>query len=430
MRIVMFTNTFTPHVGGVARSVERFTRGYRQRGHRVLVVAPTFENQPPQEQDVVRIPALQHFNGSDFSVALPLSLELTSALDEFRPDVIHSHHPFLLGDTAARTAATRELPLLFTFHTQYEYYTHYTPLEATTMGEYVKDLATRYANLCDGVIAPSESLEEILRGRGVQAPIHVVPTGVDLEEFSGGDGGAFRRREGIGADEIVIGHVGRLAHEKNLGFLCEAVAVALRDLPEARFVVVGSGPHQGAMEQCFERLGVEGRASFLGVRKGRDLVDAYTGMDVFAFASKSETQGMVLVEALTAGCPVVALDAAGAREVVCDGENGRLVREEDPRVFADALCEVAKRARRDGEAMRSAARASARPFDIERCVERALDVYRKTVVREPRPIAGTDEWAHLRRTLQREWEIWSNRLASAADAVAAGVQHQIEKEFE
>ena len=114
MNIVMLTNTFTPHVGGVARSVESFTAEYRRRGHRVLVVAPEFPGMALVESDVVRIPAIQNFNGSDFSVVLPLSGLLTNVLDEFAPDIIHSHHPYLLGVTALRVARYRNLPLVFT----------------------------------------------------------------------------------------------------------------------------------------------------------------------------------------------------------------------------------------------------------------------------------------------------------------------------
>jgi glycogen synthase len=120
MNIVMMTNTFTPHVGGVARSVEAFTAEYRRRGHRVLVVAPVFPNMPQDEIDVVRIPAIQEFNGSDFSIVLPVSGLLTEVLDEFLPDIIHSHHSYLLGVTALRVARYRNLPLVFTHHTLYE----------------------------------------------------------------------------------------------------------------------------------------------------------------------------------------------------------------------------------------------------------------------------------------------------------------------
>ena len=117
MNILILTNTFTPHVGGVARSVEAFTAEYRRRGHRLLIVAPEFPDMPQDEVDVLRINAIQNFNASDFSVALPIHPQLSETIDAFRPDIVHSQHPFLLGTTACRLARHRELPLVFTHHT-------------------------------------------------------------------------------------------------------------------------------------------------------------------------------------------------------------------------------------------------------------------------------------------------------------------------
>ena len=147
MRILMMTNTFTPHVGGVARSVESFTASYRKLGHHVLVVAPEFDNMPSEETDVVRIPAIQNFNGSDFSVVLPIPSNLRSAVEAFEPEIVHSHHPFLIGSTALRLARQYSLPIVFTHHTMYEKYTHYVPGDSKTLKRFVINLSTRYANL-------------------------------------------------------------------------------------------------------------------------------------------------------------------------------------------------------------------------------------------------------------------------------------------
>ncbi|MFW6387587.1 MAG: glycosyltransferase, partial [Thermodesulfobacteriota bacterium] len=194
MNILIFTNTFTPHVGGVARSVEAFTAEYRKRGHRVLVVAPEFPDMPQHEIDVVRINAIQHFNTSDFSVALPIHPHLSKAIDDFDPDIVHSQHPFLLGITAVRTARHRGLPLVFTHHTLYEQYTHYVPGNSPSMKRFVIELATRYANLCHQVFAPSESIRDLLLERGVTTRVTVVPTGVKVENFTSVEGTAFRKQ--------------------------------------------------------------------------------------------------------------------------------------------------------------------------------------------------------------------------------------------
>ena len=333
MNILMLSNTFTPHVGGVARSVETFTAEYRRRGHRVLIVAPEFPDMPQQETDVVRISAIQNFNASDFSVALPIHPQLGDAVDAFGPDVVHAHHPFLLGITALRLARHRGLPLVFTHHTLYEQYTHYLPGDSPVLKRFAIELATRYANLTDRVFAPSESIRELLRERGVTTPIAVVPTGVCLERFAQGDGPGFRRLTGIPETACVVGHLGRLAPEKNLEFLAEAVADFMRGNSGAHFLVIGSGPSEAAIRELLARSGVVERLHIAGILQQQQLADALHAMDVFAFASTSETQGMVLTEAMAAGLPVVALDAPGAREVVRDMHNGRLLTQATPAAF-------------------------------------------------------------------------------------------------
>src|SRR5262249_14703042 len=158
------------------------------------------------------------------SLRLPIPVALSSAIDEFRPDVVHSHHPFLLGDTALRIGALRQRLVVFTHHTMYEQYTHYVPVNSAVVQNFAAQLATEYAHLCEHVIAPSESLAGVLRERGVTAPVSVIPTGIDPGRFAGGHGSAARRRYGIPHHAFVVGHVGRLAPEKNLGFLARAVA--------------------------------------------------------------------------------------------------------------------------------------------------------------------------------------------------------------
>ena len=416
MNILMVTNTYTPHVGGVARSVAAFSDAYRARGHRVLVIAPTFEGVPPAERDVVRVPAIQHFNGSDFSVRLPIPALVNEALAEFDPDIVHSHHPFLLGDTALRIAAAWNVPLVFTHHTMYEQYTHYVPGDSPALQRFVIDLASGYANLCDQVFAPSDSVASVLRERGVETPISVVPTGVDVLRFAEGDGQAFRREHGIPQDATVVGHLGRLAPEKNLAFLAVAVANFLKRRPHAHFLVVGAGPSASDLRERFAEAKLSERLHLVGILQKRDLIDAYHAMDVFAFASQSETQGMVLTEAMAAGVPVVAVDAPGAREVVHGRQNGRLLPSEKVTSFAKALAEVADAKPEVRRSMREAALATAQEFSMPHQAERALAVYESLIAGSPTPKATQDSlWETSLRLIETEWDLWTN-LAHAAGA--------------
>lgn len=424
MNIVMLTNTFTPHVGGVARSVESFTAEYRRRGHRVLVVAPEFEGMPRSEIDVVRVPAIQNFNDSDFSVALPVPGLLTEALDAFQPDIVHAHHSFLLGMTAVRVARYRKLPLVFTHHTLYEQYTHYVRGDSPALRRFIIELATRYANLCDQVFSPSDSIADLLRGRGVRTPIAVVPTGVNVERFAQGDGLGFRKSLGILEDAFVAGHLGRLAPEKNLAFLAEAVAAFLKLEPRACFLLVGSGPSEADVRAIFEREDLSARLYMPGILESRQLVDAYHAMDVFAFSSRSETQGMVLTEAMAASVPVVGLDAPGVREVVKDRRNGLLLREESASAFAAALQWVARLDGIERQALKQCAFDTAEEFSMSRSTATALACYEALRARALADHTAEDEqWEQVMHLIEAEWNILKG-LTRAAVAALGGPEAQ------
>ena len=414
MNIVMVTNTFTPHIGGVARSVEQFSHEYRRIGHRVLVVAPEFENLPGDERGVVRIPAVQHFNGSDFSVPMPIPGFLHAALDQFQPDIVHSHHPFLLGDTALRISASRDMPIVFTHHTQYEKYTHYVPGDSAALKQFVVELVTGYCNLCDAVIVPSKTIQRRLSDRGVAVETVEIPTGVDVDVFDKGDRLALRRRLGISLTDFVIGHVGRLAPEKGLAFLGTAVAQFMATHPNTVFLVAGFGPSQDALRAAFESRGLGKRLILLGPVDRASLADVYAAMDVFAFASQSETQGMVLTEAMAASTPVVAVDAPGVREVLDDGVNGWLLPLQSEASFVGALQEAYEMPHLQRQHLERGARMTASQFSMPRMARNALALYGRLSARGSRGPHGEDLWSIARRRFEEEWNIWSNVAGAAA----------------
>jgi len=424
MNICMFTNTYLPHVGGVARSVAYFATDLCRLGHRVLVIAPTYPEGTHDEQDeaeILRVPAIQNFNGSDFSVRIALPFIIHERIDEFEPDVIHSHHPFLLGDAALRAARRRSLPLVFTHHTLYERYTHYVPLNFDALKRFVIQLSTKYANLCTKIVAPSRSVAQLIRQRGVSRPIVEIPTGIDLRFFEKGSGEPLRKRMGIPDKCLLLGHVGRLAPEKNLGYLADAAALFLKDQPQARFLVVGEGPSKAEIERIFADAGIEDQLIMPGKLTGRDLSNAYNAMDLFLFASKSETQGMVLAEAMAAGKPVITLDASGTREVVVDDLNGRLLPADATReAFADSIRQFAgdpdAAARWHREALRTA-----RSFSREASAKRMAQVY-ETVAGRPDQAGGKADselipWDRLLRAIKVEWELMAQKTMASIDTI-------------
>ncbi|MEO5702687.1 MAG: glycosyltransferase [Gammaproteobacteria bacterium] len=418
MNILMLTNTYTPHIGGVARSVESFTAEYRKLGHRVVVVTATFEDMPHYEKDVVRVPALQRFNGSDFSVPMPIPGFLYSTLDELQPDIIHSHHPFLLGDTALRARALHNVPVVFTHHTQYEQYTHYLADDSPTLRRFVADLVTGYCKLCDAIIAPSASIAADLRNHGVNTRIEVLPTGIDVNYFAKGDGRAFRASMNIPADAFVVGHVGRLAPEKNLEFLTEAVTIFLNQNKHACFLVIGTGPSAEYIEHLFAKRGLSGQLYLAGSVQGVQLTDAYQAMDVFAFASQSETQGLVLAEAMAAGVPVVAVDAPGVREVIVDRQNGCLLANENAAKFASALQWLTDLPKQQRRQLTAAARRTAEDFSMQHCAARVLTLYQSVILDQHSGKEILDNaWSTALRFIDEEWKIMGSKAKAVGSAL-------------
>ncbi len=427
MNICMFTNTYLPHVGGVARSVSSFAEDLRRMGHRVLIVAPTFPSDEAhaEENDVLRVPAVQNFNGSDFSVRIPIPMFIDRKIDEFGPEVIHSHHPFLLGDAAFRAASRRNLPLVFTHHTLYEQYTHYVFPNSKIMKKLAIELATLYANLCTRVIAPSGSIARLISERGVTTPIEVIPTGVDIKFFQSGNGTTFRKAQGIPEGAPVIGHLGRLAPEKNLEYLAEVVALALKKMPDAaRFLVVGAGPSEKAIRDIFHREGLTDRLIMPGKKTGRELADAYKAMDLFVFSSKSETQGMVLAEAMAAEVPVIALDASGTRDVIKDGENGRLLPEDTSASdFAREITGFFHEPEK-AETWKENADKTARGLSRTAIAEKLARLYESLPRDVPRKETGVegvpDAWDEFLRTVKTEWML----LTEKRDALLKVVKNE------
>jgi Glycosyltransferase len=421
MNIAMFTNTFRPHIGGVAHSVTWLADSLRGAGHSVLVVAPEFPGYSADEPGVVRIPAVQNFRGSDFSVPIPLTRLLHDELEEFAPDLVHSHHPFLLGDTALRAAASFDLPIIYTYHTRYELYGHYVAQDAPLLQRLVLSLALGYCDLCDAVVAPSASMAGFLAEHGVETPVTVAPTGIEIARFDSGSRAVARAVAGIPEDAFVVGHVGRLAPEKNLDYLAQALHRFLEVETTAHFLVVGDGPMKGPIWELFIANGLAGRVHMTGALEGDRLADMYAAMDVFAFSSHSETQGLVLAEAMAAGVPVVALDAFGTREVVRDCLNGRLLSgDASVGLFAEALRSIARMDTKDRQASRRAARRTAQLFTRERSTLKVLDLYHSlTRARAKDKVVEQGLWHTTKRRLEQEWKILGNVAHAIGDAVFA-----------
>jgi 1,2-diacylglycerol 3-alpha-glucosyltransferase len=324
LRIAMFSESYLPRVSGVAHSVAAFVSALRARGHRVVVAAPRVRGFQDTDPDVVRYPSIPT-REPDFPLGLWWATAADRAVEAAQPDVVHTHGPFLMGRAAARLARRRGVPLVFTYHTLYDEYVHYAPGPRWVWRPVVRAYVTRYANRCTCVLAPSAALASRLRAAGVRSRVEVLPTGaVDPALLASLDPAWVRPAFGIPPSRPLLVTASRLAREKSVDLVLHACArlTARRD---AVLLVVGGGPEEGALRRLADRLGLGARVVFAGRQSHRRTLECMAAADLFVFGSQTETQGLVLVEALACGTPVVAVDAGGVGEVVRDGETGALV---------------------------------------------------------------------------------------------------------
>ncbi len=380
MRIALFTNNYLPFCGGVTISVETLRRGLEASGHEAWVFGPRLTGAEDASVKVVRYPSIPVATYPEFALAVPYSRRIERLVSALAFDVIHAHHPFLLGPAARRVARRIRRPLIFTYHTRYEKYAHYVPLPLRLVQAAALRISAGFAAQADAVLAPSAVIRDELHARGVRAPIAVVPTGVDLERFRPGDREAARRSLGVGQGEPLVLYVGRLDREKSVDRVLGAFERVASTIPAARLVLVGQGTEAERLRRTAASLPVAERIRFLGLRPHDSLAECYQAADVFLFASETETQGLVLAEAAACGLPAVAVDAPGCDEVVRDGDTGILTKG-DPAALAEAVIGLLLDPERRRAMARRAREVAEHLFDVKLQIDRTMAVYADAVAR-------------------------------------------------
>ena len=338
MKIGIFTESYKPYTSGVVTSISTFKDELTRLGHDIYIFAPSYPNYDEEEDNVFRYFSIPAPTNPGYTLALPVHPGMLSLMKKLQLDIIHVHSPFTLGRVGLHYARKFDLPLLFTYHTRYDQYVHYVPMAK----DLVKDVTIKYSrhfcNECDHIIAPSHEIESIIRSFLVTTPISVVPTGIPLDKFQGGDSGWLRRNYPIPPHHRILLYAGRLSQEKNVPFLIESFCKIKRTRPDTTLVLVAGGPLEEELKDLVLSMGLsEQDVVFTGQLPFESLVNAYYSSDLFVFSSLTETQGLVLVEAMAAGLPVVAVRASGVREMVRDGVDGLLTGEDRDEFAAAAI---------------------------------------------------------------------------------------------
>jgi 1,2-diacylglycerol 3-alpha-glucosyltransferase len=392
VRVLLVSDVYFPRVNGVSTSIRTFREDLADCGIETLLVAPRY--QAAERSDETASSGAQRVGGADESGVVRVRAgrvpgdpedrrmswpALTRELDRLRGagfDLVHIHTPFIAHYAGVRFARRAQLPAVVTYHTYFEEYLHhYLPVLPRPLGRLVARSFTRsQCAAVQAVIAPSEQMRAVLAAYGVATPVHVLPTGLAADRFRPGNGAAFRARAGIAPARPLVTYIGRVAHEKNIGFLVHVFAAVLKSVPAALLVIAGEGPARESLRAQVDALGLGGHVHFAGyLERDSALLDCYAAADVLVFASRTETQGLVLLEAMAQGTPIVSTAELGTRSVLLP-DSGALVVPEEPDQFAAAVVRVLGDGRlRDALAARG--RAYARSWSSATMAARLVQLY-------------------------------------------------------
>lgn len=385
MKILMISDVYFPRVNGVSTSIETFRQELLKLGTTVTLIAPDYGDNTAgasseAEQDIIRIPAHSlPFDPEDRRMEYGAILRLAERLRHEKFDVIHIQTPFVAHYAGIALAKQLGLPTVETYHTFFEEYLHhYIPLLPRAAARGIARFASRrQCNAVDAVIVPSTAMRDALAAYGVRQPTYILPTGIPLERFAEGNGERFRSEHGIPLGQPMLLYVGRVAFEKNIGFLLRATALALHQCPDLLLVITGEGPALPALRQEALKLGIDKQVRFVGyLDRAKALPDCYHAADAFVFASRTETQGLVLIEAMAAGTPVIALAVMGTVDIL-KPQRGALVAQDSEKDFAARINELVNYPAARQQALIEEARAYAQEWSAPALAESLQKLYRE-----------------------------------------------------
>jgi len=381
MRVGIFTDTYRPQVNGVVSSISTLERELRKKGHKVYIITTTDPDAPEVEPNVLRIPSMEFKPLPQYRLGLLYSSKIIKKIKKLNLDIIHSQTEWGVGTFARFAAINLGIPLVHTYHTLYEYYTHYI-----TRGHFTvpaKKLAAAisrfYCEKCDALIVPTRKVEDILYSYDVDKVMNIIPTGLDLEKFyrknyTEEEIKFMRERFGIEEDEFLCMYIGRIAQEKSIDVLIDMFS-KLKD-KSFKFMIVGRGPITEDLKKQAENLGISDRVIFAG-EVPHDKVPVYYQMgDVFLNASISETQGLTFVEAMAAETPVNARYDLNLEDLLLKNEAGLVYRNEEEFVNNIMLLKKDKEFRNN--IVKNAFNVS-QDYTAEKFGERVEAVYKKTI---------------------------------------------------
>ncbi|QDC76011.1 glycosyltransferase family 4 protein [Candidatus Methylopumilus universalis] len=340
MNILFISDVFFPRVNGVSTSINTFATELRALGHQVTLIAPSYTDEDKQEEWIVRVPSHKiYFDPEDRLMNFGKLKALLPWIRDKHFDVIHIHTPFTAHYVGIHFGKKLDIPVVETYHTFFEdYLHHYLPFIPQFISrKLARTISRRQCNAVDGIVSPSKPMLDVLKQYWIKTPAEVVATGLDDSSFAHVDGEHFRMSHDIPLAQPMLLFVGRVAHEKNIGFLLEMHVELIKKHPDALLVITGEGPAEESIKHSIDKLDISNKVRMIGyLDRSHELIACYKAADIFVFASKSETQGLVLLEAMAQGTAVVAIAELGTKSILIEGE-GVLIAKDDINDFADKV---------------------------------------------------------------------------------------------
>lgn len=394
LRLLMISDVYHPRVNGVSTSIATFRRFLQAKGHTVTLIVPAYPGHVESDPDIWRVPSYYLPRDPEDRLLLPTGImKLRSRIVAGDFDLIHVHTPFAAHRAGVRLARMLGIPVVETYHTYFEAYLHhYVPLLPQSLLKFfARQQTRRQAQQVDRLIVPSSAMRDVMHAYGVNANVTVLPTGLDLAEFTAGDRQAFCHKLGIDPSRRLLIYVGRVAHEKNIELLLEVTDKLRHSHPDVLLVVAGEGPARSHLKAISKQRNLQDHVCFIGyLERGQALWDCYASGHVFVFASTTETQGLVLLEAMAMGIPVVGVPALGARDVLREGA-GALLAPAVSEPFAQSVQRLL-----DDPVLHAQLSARAREYATGwsnlAMTDKLLDIY-QTLVAEPEPNSAVTDSA-------------------------------------
>ena len=343
MKILMISDVYFPRVNGVSTSIETFRRNLHQLGHTIHLIAPDYGLVSADESDVTRVPSKWiPFDPEDRFMSYRWVMSQLEKLRLEKYDIIHVQTPFVAHYLGLKIASLLHIPCVETYHTFFEEYLyHYVPLAPKFLMRYIAKRFSRHqGNHLSGMVVPSHPMLHILRAYGIATKIEVIPTGIEPSSFELGNRVSFREKHGIDQNRPLLLFVGRVAHEKNIGFLLRVTDRVKTHIPDILFVIAGEGPARKSLSDEVEKYGLTENVKFIGyLNRLTELNSCYRASDIFIFSSRTETQGLVLLEAMAQGIPVVSTAELGTRDVLQEGQ-GVWIAKEDVGDFSNKIIKL------------------------------------------------------------------------------------------